>query len=214
MRCVKVDVPKENYVTRPALILDPLDRLIYQALVDQMSKKLIGDMSSFAYGWRLSRKSPESGNYLNNSNEWDRYRERLVAFAKHFPYGLTTDVVSCFASISIDTLMEDLHSVQKPNKVIERLEDFQRARGLLKRYETTSRASLKSSRYRRSCCPSSHIDCPNGCQTMLVSSFGRLPSKPSTHLSSGLLPMRGSPAESDEAILESGSVSSRNPTSY
>jgi hypothetical protein len=127
MRCVKVDVPKENYVTRPALILDPLDRLVYQALVDQLSKKLIGDMSSFAYGWRLSRKSPESGNYLNNSSEWDRYRERLVAFARHFPNGLTTDVVSCFPSISIDMLMEDLQTVQKPNKVIERLEDLLRS---------------------------------------------------------------------------------------
>lgn len=126
MRCVKIDVPKENYVTRPALILDGLDRLVYQALVDQLSAKLIGELSSFVYGWRLSRLSPESGRYLFNAKEWDRYREHLIAFSDYFPNGLATDVVSCFASISIDTLMEDIHAVQKTNKIVDRLEDLLR----------------------------------------------------------------------------------------
>jgi hypothetical protein len=144
MRCVKVDVPKENYVTRPALILDALDRLVYQALVDQLSGKLIGDLSSFVYGWRLSRKSPESGRYLSNSKEWEYYRAHLIALSDYFPNGLTTDVVSCFASISIDTLMEDLHAVLKTNKIIERLEDLLRGWGCINGRSGLPQRSLAS----------------------------------------------------------------------
>ena len=37
-----VDVPKENFSIRPAVILDPIDRLAYQALVGRASRILIG----------------------------------------------------------------------------------------------------------------------------------------------------------------------------
>jgi hypothetical protein len=65
-RVMKIDVPKENFGIRPAVIIEPLDRVLYQSLVDSVSGKLIGDLSSWVYGWRLSRTEPISGLYMSN----------------------------------------------------------------------------------------------------------------------------------------------------
>lgn len=35
-RCSPIDVPMENFAVRPAIVLDPIDRVIYQALVDRL----------------------------------------------------------------------------------------------------------------------------------------------------------------------------------
>src|SRR5690348_16596178 len=52
----KIDVPKENFGIRPAIVMEPLDRLLYQSLVDAVSTDLIGNLPGWVYGWRLPRK--------------------------------------------------------------------------------------------------------------------------------------------------------------
>lgn len=44
-RTLPVQVPKENFVIRPAVLLDPIDRLAYKALVDSLSAELIGELT-------------------------------------------------------------------------------------------------------------------------------------------------------------------------
>ena len=61
-----LDVPKENWGTRPAVILDIADRLSYHALTDDLSVKLIGSMSPDVYGWRLPAVDPKPGIYSHN----------------------------------------------------------------------------------------------------------------------------------------------------
>jgi hypothetical protein len=107
-RSAKLDVPKENFATRPAMVMDPVDRLIYQALVDRVSVQVIGDMRPWVYGWRLSRRTPKSGRYATNSDEWEWYRTRLSRLAGRFRFGLTTDIVSFFASIPVDRLCDEI----------------------------------------------------------------------------------------------------------
>src|ERR1041385_6498169 len=121
---VPIDVPKENFVIRPALLLDPLDRLAYQALVDRLSVPLIGKLSGWAYGWRLSRTNPEPGLYLKNSLEWSYYRIRLRSLAALHEYGLETDITSFFASVDIRHLCENIRGQVGKNDVVNRLEDF------------------------------------------------------------------------------------------
>ena len=79
--------------------MDPVDRLLYQALVDRLSKKLIGSLDSWVFGWRLPRTSPNSGTYSPNDTEWQLYRGRLSGLVATNDVGLKTDVVSCFASV-------------------------------------------------------------------------------------------------------------------
>ena len=124
MRCVKIDVPKENYVTRPAVILDPIDRLAYQAMVDYLSPSIVRDLATFVYGWRLSRKEPIKGLYVHNGNEWERYRRRLEKLAFTYSHGLSTDIVSFFASVPVEDLMEEIGQLVGSSKVHDRLRDL------------------------------------------------------------------------------------------
>lgn len=121
-RAAKLDVPKGNFATRPALVLDPIDRLAYQALVDRLSNRLIGDLDPAVCGWRLVHDSPTSGHYARNDHEWERYRSRLQRLVAANAFGLQTDVVSCFASVPVDRLMEDVRRRGGSADVSERIE--------------------------------------------------------------------------------------------
>lgn len=101
-----LDVPKENFGTRPACILHPLDRLTYQAVVDFSSVRLAGDLHPFVCGWRLRRDIVAPGEYAHNSFEWTNHRRHLVEFSRRYQFALTTDIVSFFASISLDRVGE------------------------------------------------------------------------------------------------------------
>ena len=89
----------------------PLDRLVYQALVDVSSRTLIGDLPWWAYGWRLPRNEPTGGDYSPSSTEWKLYRTWLSRLAGEYSFGLVTDVVSFFASVPVDRVKEDIQSV-------------------------------------------------------------------------------------------------------
>lgn len=117
----KISVPKENFATRPAVVLDPIDRLCYQALVDRISDKIIGDLPRTVYGWRLDADSPQHGHYLRNDSEWRRYRGTLQRLAHEFDIAIKTDIVSCFASISIPLLKTEIEDRASKGHVAERL---------------------------------------------------------------------------------------------
>jgi hypothetical protein len=119
-----IDVLKENFAVRPAVVLDPIDRLAYQALVDRVSLKAIGNMRSWAYGWRLPRKSPNSGEYMKNATEWEYYRHRLTMLSGQHLHGLTTDITSFFASIDTMRLLDDLRSQVGADVVVDRIRTF------------------------------------------------------------------------------------------
>lgn len=101
-----VDVPKENWGTRPAVVLDITDRLTYQALVDRLSVDLIGKMSPNAFGWRLPALTPQAGVYSHNNKQWDGYRGHLSLLAGWHSVALKSDLVSCFASMPADQVQE------------------------------------------------------------------------------------------------------------
>src|SRR5690606_30898663 len=102
--------PSRAHSVRPAVVLDPLDRLAYQAAVGRLSVSMIGGMDSNVYGWRLPIKDPQPGVYWPNDQQWDQYRASLSQGASLNDVGLKTDVASCFASIPIDRVMEIVES--------------------------------------------------------------------------------------------------------
>jgi hypothetical protein len=129
-RSSNLDVPKENFATRPAIVMDPIDRIVYQALVDRVSVPAIGDLKPWVYGWRLGRKTPRPGEYSDNKDENEWYRSRLSLLAGVLRFGLTTDIVSFFASIPIDRLCESV--VQRSTgAVTDRLVDMLQAWALV-----------------------------------------------------------------------------------
>lgn len=105
-----VDVPKDNWGRRPAVVLHPIDKIGYQTLVDFLSVKLVGDLSTNAYGWRLDRAAPKGGKYTLDKYEWKNYRSHLEALSIHYDVALATDIVSCFASVDSNRLLEMIHA--------------------------------------------------------------------------------------------------------
>lgn len=132
-RVVRLNVPKENFGMRPAVVIEPLDRLLYQGLVDAVSKRLIGDLDRWVHGWRLKRVRIESGVYSPNDREWTRYRDHLKSAALFCDFGLRSDIVSCFASIPIDRLCEEIEYKAGHGDITKRLvgmlESFDRVPG-------------------------------------------------------------------------------------
>lgn len=120
-RVVNIDVPKENFGIRPAVIIEPVDRLLYQYLVDTLSKHLIGDLEPWVHGWRLRRSDPVAGLYSPSDFEWKKYRRHLKSNAINTYYGLKTDVTSCFSSIPVDRVAEDVIRKAGDNLLTQRL---------------------------------------------------------------------------------------------
>lgn len=116
-----IDVPKANWGIRPAIVLNLLDRLLYQALVDKLSTKLIGDLSPNAHGWRLEVRDPKPGRFAKNGSQWDLYRQHLAALTIASDVALRTDVVSFFSSIPADGLKGDIEDRCPKNKPTARL---------------------------------------------------------------------------------------------
>lgn len=126
-----LDVPKENWGTRPAAILDIADRLTYHALTDHLSVKLIGSMSPDVYGWRLPAISPSPGVYSHNNKQWDGYRKHLKLLADLYPVALRTDLVSFFASIPVEIVQEAIQDRCPNNDITKRLCDMIAAFGAI-----------------------------------------------------------------------------------
>jgi Reverse transcriptase (RNA-dependent DNA polymerase) len=123
-RAAKLDVAKENFGIRPAVVLDPIDRLIYQALVDNISRKIVGAMPTWVYGWRLPPSPKKSGTYARNDLQWLKLIADLKRNARRYSFLLKTDIVSFFASIPINHLVEQIFDSGRRTAPTERLTEM------------------------------------------------------------------------------------------
>lgn len=124
-RVANIDVPKEGFASRPAVVMDPVDRLLYQGLVDRLSKRLTDGIEPWVFGWRLRRKTPKPGVLARNDYEWDRQRRALSRLVSTYKFGFKTDIVSCFASMPISRVVEDIeHRAPGSGTLVERLSDM------------------------------------------------------------------------------------------
>jgi hypothetical protein len=116
-----LDVPKSNFGTRPAMVMDIADRVAYQAVVDLQSRQLIGSLDHWVYGWRLIPNDPVAGKYANNGYQWENYFGHLLEQADTYDACLETDVVSFFSSVPLDALIENVVERAGGGLVTERL---------------------------------------------------------------------------------------------
>lgn len=107
-RVANVDVPKEGFASRPAVVMGPVDRLLYQALVDRISKRVTDGLAPWVFGWRLTRRRTRPGAMARNDYEWDAQRAVLSRLVGKYQYGFKTDIVSCFASMPVSRVVEDI----------------------------------------------------------------------------------------------------------
>lgn len=105
--------------------MDITDRVAYQAIVDKLSVNLIGDLRQTAFGWRLDPTNPVAGQYADNGLQHDAYRSHTSKFASHTNLaGLKTDIVSYFANVEIDRLIEQVFARCGSSLLTKRLADL------------------------------------------------------------------------------------------
>jgi len=125
----KIDVPKENFGIRPAIVMDPVDRLIHQALVDRVSAQLIGDLNDWVYGWRLQQGQTTAGVWSHNDRQHEGFRNALKLAADANTAALRTDIISYFASVDLGRLCEMIETRAGSSQLTERLMDLVRGWG-------------------------------------------------------------------------------------
>jgi hypothetical protein len=123
-RALPLDVTKENFATRPACVLNPVDRLAYQSRLDFISIAVAAGLPDFVCGWRLPRDDPVRGVYASNAFEWSNYRRHLLEFARRYEFALTTDVVSFFSTINLGQLAEQVQRTTRRSRARDRLNSY------------------------------------------------------------------------------------------
>jgi hypothetical protein len=144
---VRLDVASSADKDRPALIMDLVDRVCFQALADRLAFPFLSALPEWVYGWRTARNSPARGVYAENGSEWVLYGRRLSGLFQNYRFGLRTDIADFFSSVSIGSLIETLSQQQFPslNHILARTEHYLRSWERIPRRRGLPQRSLGSS---------------------------------------------------------------------
>ena len=115
---MEFDVPKSPTRTRPAILLDLIDRILYQACVDSAAPQISRGLQHWVYGWRLPVGREQEGQYLHNNKEWIRYVHHLDRGAYDNKRGWRTDISDFFPSIDISLVVQCLSNINTPSRTI------------------------------------------------------------------------------------------------
>ena len=106
-----VERPKDNFAVRPMALLHPIDRVVYEAVVDSMTRQIDKVLPKEVRSSRL--RDPDKLETERQVRAWLTFQERGRDLYKtqSFEYLLSTDVVSYFEYIDIGILASDLKSL-------------------------------------------------------------------------------------------------------
>ena len=112
-RPVHVEIPKDALATRPMALLTPLDRTVYQAIVDQLAPAIEAELTDAVYSARLKQSTPARTQVKPQIREWLRFQHagRDLHLKDGYLHALTTDVASYFEYVDIEILIRDLRSL-------------------------------------------------------------------------------------------------------
>lgn len=122
---ITIEVPKKSHLTRPGSILTPIDRFIYQALVDVIAPLAEGQLDrSKTFSNVLLNPDPNYLMFEQNHICWKRKQQSIENLCKNksLSYAIKTDVASYFESLYQHNLINLLHGSGCPPKIVNLLE--------------------------------------------------------------------------------------------
>lgn len=122
---IYMNIPKPSGLTRPGAIQLPLDRLIYQILIDYIAPKVESNLDRSVVFSNLLLKTDENFKMFEDSR--DSYRKFMTVIEKNcgkFEYAIKTDVASYFESIHQHPLINSLRSIGIYPEVVNILESL------------------------------------------------------------------------------------------
>jgi hypothetical protein len=121
---VPIDVNKRGSGVRPGLVINPLDRVAFQSLVDELSVEAASHLPSWVYGWRLARQGRTKGRYEANKEEWKVFSRSITNLCKRFQFTAHLDIDSFFRTVDTSQLLSQLGRHYRKAAVLDRLEAF------------------------------------------------------------------------------------------
>ncbi len=121
-----IDQPKSNFSLRPGLAINIEDRIVYQALVDNIAPIIDPKLSESVYSFRLSDKSNDPYFFKNQVHQWKFYTEerRRCYVEEGFTYLLQTDIAAFFEHISHTILIEKLEEFIDEKEILKVLKNI------------------------------------------------------------------------------------------
>lgn len=119
---ITMSVPKGNYLTRPGSILEPKDRLIYQALTDQIIQIIEAELDRTRV---FSQIPSEDEQFLFQPTHigWNEYQRSIGNLCEASPVVLKTDISNYFETIPQHTLINLLSSSGVRPEIFRLLEE-------------------------------------------------------------------------------------------
>lgn len=117
---ITLDIPKKSRLSRPGSILLPLDRLVYQALIDFMApeiEKVIDREHVFS---NIYANTPDM--FENHAGSYNHFKEYVYNNAVENEYCIRMDIASYFESIKHHFLINLLYSLDFDVRIIRLLE--------------------------------------------------------------------------------------------
>ncbi|MEE2951206.1 MAG: reverse transcriptase domain-containing protein [Pseudomonadota bacterium] len=120
---ITMSVPKERFFTRPGSILRPLDRLLYQALVDNVMERLEEGHDrtrSFSHV-----PSGEEGQMFEPNHEsWERFQQRIAVICDESEFVLKADISNYFERLPQHNLVNLMSAAGCAPEVVSLLEEM------------------------------------------------------------------------------------------
>lgn len=120
---ITMSVPKERFFTRPGSILRPSDRLMYQALVDNVMEQLEEGHDrrrSFSHV-----PSDEEGQMFKpNHKAWERFQERIAEICGENEFVLKADISNYFERLPQHNLVNLMSAAGCAPEVVNLLEEM------------------------------------------------------------------------------------------
>ena len=118
-----INVPKGPLLTRPGSILEPSDRLVYQALVENAVPHLEAQMNRNRAFSHIP--STNDGALFESSQScWAQFQARVENISTHSEFVLRTDIANFFEAIPQHPLINMMEGTGVPNGTIRLLEEL------------------------------------------------------------------------------------------
>jgi len=116
---IKIDVPKKGYTLRPASYMNPEDRIVYQAVIDYISKRCEEPPEDCVFSYRLDKNKRSSNMCKFWKPLWLKMRKlQREIYDEGFSCLLRTDITAYFEHIDYSILRTNILNGQVKNKQI------------------------------------------------------------------------------------------------
>lgn len=120
-----IDLPKDRLAVRPLVRLQPLDQLLYEALIFALQPELDRRLPNAVYSYRWDRRR---GRMLSGVKQWVRLQDLGRAHHRRSPglYLAKTDISSFYEHVDVRILKAQLLQILGPRREIKLLVTFLR----------------------------------------------------------------------------------------